>query len=293
MLEVGDVVFEAGHNVQHPAIVSNYNGELSLTELDAEGAFTSTRPVDSGGVAYRCRNKALAMVAADYAVSASFLKVSSASTAPGEMIIGPPDEEGEDEEVNMVAINGAPVTPYSNKSVAGRYYGWQAHRYSGVTAPFEHDALYRAFKWAGRLTSSLSRNKGMTCDVFICACFHAAAINLLYGGNLEKIQANTKILSNGRSAQKAQRAGRNDLNTAPSGTEYENSVLRNWSNVGAMKGQSPEFLCHWMSTLSGATKIPSSLDEAFTTALLVDAKFTDGTQMMTRMENDKAGWKRL
>ena len=146
-------------------------------------------------------------------------------------------------------------------------------------------------KWAGRLEGTASLKKGLTCGMFTCACFHAAAINLIYGGDLGKIQAKAKILGTGRSTQKALRADRRDLSKPLD--KFENSVLRAWSNAGPLPGHDPDFQYHWKSVLNDGTKLPASLDEVFTAALLVDAKFTHGAQMKARMEADQAWWQKV
>lgn len=278
MPEVGDVIFEENGSIQHPYIICSYLGQARPVNMADDGPLIIGALPQSGNlVTFRCANRDLSRLASQYAAAWSYPMVD-------EDCYDLPDDDD-------LATNDARLTPYAGSGPpTARYYGWQSHRYSGETAPFEHDALYRAFKWAGRLKKTPSSKKGMTCDVFICACFHAAAINLLYKGDLDKIEAKAKILGAGRSDQKASRTDRHQHNRSPSGSTYENSVLRAWSNVGALTGQSPDFLCHWKSTLSDGAGLPESLDEIFTAALLVDAKFTHGAQLKARMESDQQGW---
>ncbi len=275
--EIGDILFLDNGAIQHPGIICDYNGKHRMAHMTEDGPVLAMNISTVKIASFRCKSQALARCAAQYARSWCF---------PMTSCVLPNDDD--------TAANGAAWTPYASHGLTGRYYGWQAHRYSGETARFEHDALYRAYKWASRLEGTLSLKKGFTCDVFVCACFHAAAINLLYDGDLGAIQAKARLLGAGRSAQKALRADRHALNKSPkSGTEYENSVLRPWSNVGPLPNQHPAILSHWMSTLCDAPRMPASLEEIFTGALLVDAKFTHGAQMKARMEADCQWWQRV
>ncbi|MGI9498514.1 MAG: hypothetical protein ACR2P3_00625 [Geminicoccaceae bacterium] len=271
MHEVGDVIFSISNTVVHPAIVCRHKDQLQQVDMLEDGASIGNIQQRPNMTTFRYKNRKLAQTAAKYAVAWA-------------------DETG----WYTSGTNGAALTPYASKDSAGRYYGWQAHRFSGETAPFEHDALYRAFKWAGQLEGPLSANKGFTCDIFVCACFHAAAISLLYSGDLARIQAKAKALGAGRSAQKAKRSDRHNLDneTPKSKTAYENSVLRAWSNVGALGKQDPAFLGHWRSTLSDASPLPEALEDVFTSALLVDGKYAYGAQMMARLEADDKWWQK-
>ena len=270
MYEVGDVLFFCDE-VVHPSIIVKHKGELRQVDMIEDGASVGRIQERSHVEAFRCRNQALAQRAADYALAWA-------------------DETG----WYSSGTNGAAPTPYASKDLTGCYYGWQAHRKSGETAPFEHDALYRAFKWASRKDDPLSREKGFTCDVFVCACFHAAAISLLYKADMAKIAAKVELLGGGRSEQKLLKPDRHVTLISPkSGTEFEKSVLRTWSNAGVLPAQDPSFLGHWKSVLNDCVDMPEALHDVFTLALLVDAKFTHGAQMLERMQSDEKWWQRI
>lgn len=276
MFEIGDVIYKDNGVIQHPYIACEYQGQHRLVHMKEDGPLIiGSLPYGGTYAKFRCVNRELSLEASRYATSWSFAF------------------EGELPGYGDVATNDAALTPYAAPGTrTARYYGWQAHRHSGETAPFEHDALYRAFKWAGRLEGTASAKKGMTCDVFICACFHAAAIYLLYGGDLDRIQAKAKVLGADRKDLKPS-ADRHAHQRSPSGSVFENSVLRGWSNAGATPGQDPAFLGHWKSTLSDGSHVPETLDEVFTTALLVDGKFTHGAQLKARMESDQKWWQKV
>ncbi|MBC6445516.1 MAG: hypothetical protein GDA50_08935 [Alphaproteobacteria bacterium GM202ARS2] len=148
MYQVGDVIFYPNEAV-HPSIVVSHRGELQQVDMVEDGVSVGPIKERSGLQAFRCMNQGLARRDADYALAWA-------------------DETGG----WVKAISGAAITPYATKGRDGHYYGWRAHRKSGETARFGHDVLYRAFKWASRKNDPLNKEKGVTCDVFVCACFH-------------------------------------------------------------------------------------------------------------------------
>jgi len=219
------------------------NDKLVMAHMAETGPEVVTIEAAPPTTVWRCKNNDLATTAAAYA---------KLWCRDGEQFTLSPD----------TAMNGAPATPYAEKGTQGRYYGWQAARRSGSIPSFNHDSLYRAFKWAARMHESASRNKGMTCDVFIIACFHAAAVNLMYKGNLSSIQAKAKILGNGRHEAKHRKEGRLEIFRSPrSRISVEKSVLREFSNIGAIGDQNADINVHWRSAFNDANgPLPEALN---------------------------------
>ncbi|MGI9486358.1 MAG: hypothetical protein ACR2RF_10870 [Geminicoccaceae bacterium] len=277
MYQVGDIIFsEEWATTLHPVIVcesGHVKGKLVMAHMAETGPEVVKIEAAPPTTVWRCKNEELAKTAAAYA---------KFWCRDGEQLALSPD----------TAVNGAPATPYAEKGTQGRYYGWQAARRSGSKPSFNHDSLYRAFKWAGRMHETASRNKGMTCDVFVIACFHAAAVNLMYLGDLGKIQAKAKILGNGRRETKHGKEGRKDTFRSPkSRISVEKSVLREFSNVGAIGDQNADINIHWRSAFNDTCgPLPAELSDVFTEGLLLDAKFCDGLKMKRSMNEDSNWW---
>ncbi len=262
MYNNGDILIDswfAGHTI----LCCSKAGEMYVAEILADGVkFRPATKLDAN--IYRCHNKNLADKAADYMTSW------------------------------CDPASGHATTPFAVKGIpTGRYYGWISQVKSGVTLPFEHDALYRAFKWASRIDRPISFNKGITCAFFVVAAYQAAAIDLIYSGDIATIKAKALMLGAGRSEAKKTHDGQHERWSTLTGTSVENSVLPRYSNVGPLPNQSAEFFAHWKSVLGDAPNCPVKLEDVFTQAMLVDAKYDSSPALEDRLKTDGVNWQEL
>ncbi len=71
----------------------------------------------------------------------------------------------------------------------------------------------------------------------------------------------------------------------------EKSVLREFSNVGAVGDQNADINIHWRSAFNDADgPVPEELSDIFTEGLLLDAKFCEGLKMKRSMAEDSKWW---
>lgn len=175
-----------------------------------------------------------------------------------------------------------PFTEYSYDQKSGggvdfsRYSGVQDQLKAGANPPFEFDALYRAFKWANRMRSGFSKNRGITCCAFITACFQAAAVDH-FTGDFRKTKAGFDMLSQLRGDKASLRTidvddPANYIAVGGRKKLIAKHVLRSNNNPG---GFSDRFdvndYCRFITKELRGTE--RTIEDIFPSGVLVDAKF--------------------
>jgi hypothetical protein len=161
----------------------------------------------------------------------------------------------------------------------------------GVAAPFEYDALYRSLKWALLYGGVFSENRGTTCCAVIIAAYHAASVFYWTEGTtpeerLERIQTQYEWLRDNRGAKKPSKI----IKTTSQG-DLSNKAFREVSN----RGQGPQvasmdFLTIARSILADLAGEEVELEQVYTPALLLDAKYTHSSTLLTRLRQAANGW---
>jgi hypothetical protein len=160
---------------------------------------------------------------------------------------------------------------------------------NGARVPFEFDALYRALKWAARVDSPLSQNRGITCAPFVVACYHAAAIHQSTPSHRRDQIAQTATVVKGWRAQKPILPDPN----AAGGTvmlgmksKYYPNAFREFSNAGPQPGHSLESA--WQHVCDNLFGCRLRREEVFSPGLLLDAKFTS-YKVLAQLDA-RSGW---
>ncbi len=260
----GDILIGAEHTMI-------YVGGNHMVHAMPQTGLTRVNMVDGrsygiwdGAWAYRSRSATLRGLAADYATS-------WAQSAFGRT---------------------AYSSDSSDRVVDNRGTGVKEQKSLGVPAPFGYDAFYRSFKWALRYGGQFSAERGTTCCAVIVAAYHAASIFSSTGGDTpeerrDKIGKVYDFLSRHRGAKKAPEilkltSERKTLTTRAfpqtSNREQDDSSGRmEFGNLSA----------EILEALAGR---PVSLEDVYTRALLVDAKFTHTTVLQQRLTDHTDAW---
>ncbi|WP_108261000.1 hypothetical protein [Mangrovicoccus ximenensis] len=154
-----------------------------------------------------------------------------------------------------------------------RYSGVQAWLHQDASAPFEFDALYRAFKWATRMRTGFSKTSGTTCCAFITACFQAAAVDH-FTRDHRNTAAILALLAELR-GEKMPKQERQSLfvEAGPKKKKIALGALREHANPGGFKPHlfGVNDYCRFVTKeVMGVGEI---VEELLPSALLVDAKF--------------------
>ncbi|MEM7189827.1 MAG: hypothetical protein AAF439_09465 [Pseudomonadota bacterium] len=181
--------------------------------------------------------------------------------------------------------------------------------------PFQFDALYRAVKWAARLSTlhedmpeqaQLSKNRGTTCCAYVIACYQAAAFNNYAKGVGAKLRIAETCLKAARGPKHPDRLA---IVESPTGSldDETGEVKRgpyNRANIGmtnaGFRGQGETkrtFEQYMVATLEAlrplrTCRIDLSPADLMTDAMALDAKFTYSDVLHTALETSK-DWAKL
>ncbi|MDG0024570.1 hypothetical protein [Trinickia sp. Y13] len=192
-----------------------------------------------------------------------------------------------------------PLTRYSYDQLLesgadrSRYSGAQAARHSDQAPPFEFDALYRAFKWASRMRSAFSENRGTTCCAFITACFQASVIDHYMDGSYAKVSKGLELLTELRGEKLPKEKLEGEwVESGPKKKKIALGALREFSNPGGFSSRfDVNDYCKFVTKEILGREM--TVEDMFPSALWVDAKFNYSKNFERMLAAPNSGFKRI
>ncbi|MBZ5723874.1 MAG: hypothetical protein LAP87_02650 [Acidobacteriia bacterium] len=180
----------------------------------------------------------------------------------------------------------------SKKVVDNRGSGVKEQMRLGIPAPFGYDAFYRSFKWALRYDGQFSAERGTTCCAVLIAAYHAASVFTWTLGDtpeerLDRIGKVYDFLSRHRGPKNEPELVKltSDLKDLTSRAFPRTS--NRGQDVGSGRMEFGNLSAEILEALAGEAV---TLEDVYTRALLVDAKFTHTTVLQKRLTDHTGAW---